>query len=218
MTESDWRKLLLLACFWLGYFGLHSALASLRAKNWFASRHPQRMPFYRLGFNGLALLTLLPLLWLFDGPMLWAWRGSGAWLANGLALAALIGFAATLKAYDGQVFIGLRQCKEGTRRTADPERFHLSTLHRYVRHPWYFLSLVLIWTRDMNAAMLLSCVMMTLYFIVGSRLEEGKLLLAYGDSYRRYMERVPGLFPLPWKSINASEAVELGHQIQAFAR
>ncbi len=209
MTKSDWRDLLLLSVFWLGYFILHSALASLRVKHWFASRHPQQMPFYRLGFNVLALLTLLPLLWLFDGPALWAWRGIGVWLADGLALAALAGFAVSLKYYDGQAFSGLRQWKEGTRRIEDLEHFQLSPLHRYVRHPWYFLSLVLIWTRDMNALMLLSCVMMTLYFIVGSRLEEGKLLLAYGTNYRRYMDRVPGLFPLPWKSISAREAAEL---------
>jgi methanethiol S-methyltransferase len=209
MTESDWRNLLFLGFFWLGYFILHSALASLRVKNWFAARYPRRMPFYRLGFNGLALLTLLPLLWLFDSPPLWAWRGIGAWLANGLALMALLGFAATLKHYDGQAFAGFRQWREGTRRAEDLERFQLSPLHRFVRHPWYFLSLVLIWTRDMNVSMLLSCSMMTFYFIVGSRLEEGKLRLAYGDSYRRYMERVPALLPLPWKSISAREAAEL---------
>jgi len=209
MTESDWRNLLLLSLFWLTYFVVHSALASLRVKNRFAARYPQRMPFYRLGFNVLALLTLLPLLWLFDSPLLWTWRGIGAWLANGLALSALLGFVASLKYYDGQAFAGLRQGKRGSRRPEDYECFQLSPLHRHVRHPWYFLSLVLIWTRDMNAAMLLSCVMMTIYFIVGSRLEEGKLLAAYGDSYRRYMDRVPGLIPLPWKSISAQEAAEL---------
>ncbi len=209
MTESDWRNLLLLSLFWLAYFSLHSALASLRVKNWFASRFPQRMPYYRLGFNVLALLTLLPLPWLFDSPTLWAWRGIGAWLSNGVALATVVGFVATLDAYDGRAFIGLRQREARTRRVEYPERFRLSPLHRYVRHPWYFLSLALIWTRDMNAAMLLSCVMMTIYFIVGSRLEEGKLVAVYGDSYRRYMKRVSGLLPLPWKSISAREAAEL---------
>jgi methanethiol S-methyltransferase len=209
MTESDWRNLLLLGLFWLGYFVLHSALAALPVKNWFASQYPKRMPFYRLGFNVVALLTLLPLCWLFDSPALWAWRGVGAWLANGIALAVLIGFVATLKDYDGQVFMGLRQWRDGTRQVEDPERFHLSPLHRHVRHPWYCLSLALLWTRDMNAAMLLSCVMMTVYFIVGSRLEEGKLVAAYGHAYRRYMARVPGLVPLPWRSISAREAAEL---------
>lgn len=202
----------LLALSWLGYFSLHSALASLRIKGWVALHYPEWMPLYRLGFNILAVLMLLPIFWLVarnPGPMLWAWQGLGAWLANGLALAALLGFMKSLNYCDTREFLGLRQWKSRTQRVEDQEGFHLSPFHRYVRHPWYSFGLVLIWTRDMNAAMLLSGVMMTVYFIVGSRLEEGKLVAYHGDAYRRYMERVPGLIPLPWKSLTAKEAAEL---------
>ncbi|MDP3481903.1 MAG: hypothetical protein Q8S05_01185 [Sulfuricella sp.] len=212
MTESDWRNIALLALSWLGYFAMHSALASLWAKSWVALHYPERMPLYRLSFNILAVLMLLPILWLMvrnPGPTLWAWQGLGAWLANGLALAAVFGFMKSLNYYDTQEFIGMRQWKSHTRRVEDQEGFHLSPFHRYVRHPWYFFGLVLIWTRDMNAAMLLSSVMMTVYFIIGSRLEEEKLVVYHGDVYRRYMERVPGLIPLPWKSLTAKEAAEL---------
>ncbi len=54
-----------------------------------------------------------------------------------------------------------------------------------------------------------SAVLLTAYFLVGSRLEENKLVHAYGDRYRRYMERVPGLLPWPGKSISAQEASEI---------
>lgn len=212
MTESDWRNMVFLALAWLGYFALHSALASLRMKSWVASRYPQRMPLYRLSFNILAVLMLLPILWLMvrsPGPTLWAWQGWEAWLANGLALAAVFGFLKSLNYYDTQEFLGLRQWKSHTQRVEDQEGFHLSPFHRYVRHPWYSFGLVLIWTRDMNAAMLLSGAMMTVYFILGSRLEEKKLVVYHGDIYRRYMELVPGLVPLPWKSLTAKEAAEL---------
>lgn len=212
MTESDWQDLALLALFWLGYFVVHSVLASLRVKGWVALHHPERMPLYRLSYNIFAVLMLLPILWLMvrnPGPTLWAWQGLGAWLANGLALAAVFGFMKSLNYYDTQEFLGLRQWKLHTQRVEDQEGFHLSPFHRYVRHPWYSFGLVLIWTRDMNAAMLLSSVMMTVYFIIGSRLEEKKLVVYHGDVYRRYMERVPGLIPLPWKSLTAQEAAEL---------
>lgn len=212
MTEPDWLNMAVLALSWLGYFALHSALASLRAKSWVAVHYPERMPLYRLGFNMFAALALLPILWLMarhPGPSLWAWQGIGAWLANGLALAAVFGFMKSLDYYDTQEFLGLRQWKSRTRRVEDQEGFHLSPFHRYVRHPWYFFGLVLIWTRDMNAAMLLSGAMITVYFIIGSRLEEMKLVIYHGEVYRRYMERVPGLIPLPWKSLTAKEAAEL---------
>jgi protein-S-isoprenylcysteine O-methyltransferase Ste14 len=212
MTQSNSTDLILLVLFWLGYFTVHSALASLSVKRWGATHYPGQMPFYRLSFNILALLTLVPILWLIykhRSPPLWAWQGAGAWLSNALALAALLGFMASLKHYDAQAFIGMQQWKARTQRLEDMESFQLSPFHRFVRHPWYFFSLVLIWTRDMNAALLVSGVMMTAYFVIGSKLEERKLVGAYGDAYRRYMQRVPGLIPLPWKTITAKEAAEL---------
>lgn len=206
-----------LSFLWLGYFCLHSILASLKVKSWVAAHYPQRMPFYRLSYNVLAVLLLLPILWLMarhPGPVVWAWQGIGAWLANGLALAAVAGFLLSMKSYDGSEFLGLRQLRSNCRQVTDQENFHLSPLHRYVRHPWYFFGLVLIWTRDMNAAMLLSSVMMTGYFIIGSKLEEKKLVVYYGETYKRYMRQVPGLFPLPWKSLSAEAAAELVNAAQ----
>lgn len=212
MTDSTWQDMALLLLCWLGYFALHSALASLPVKRRVATLHPKLMPGYRLIFNMLSVLMLLPILWLMHrtpGPWLWRWNGVAAWLANGLALAALLGFLRSLKFYDTKEFIGLRQWRSHTCRVEDQEHFHLSPFHRYVRHPWYFFGLVLIWTRDMNASLLLSSAMITLYFIAGSRLEEKKLLIYHGETYHRYMERVPGLFPLPWKFLSAEGAREL---------
>ncbi len=212
MTESAWCDVVLLAFCWIAYFALHSALASLAVKRRVAAGWPSLMPYYRLTFNVLASLLILPILWLTyraPEPMLWRWQGIGAWLANGLALAALFGFWLSLKSYDMQEFLGLRQLQAQVRKVEDQEHFHLSTFHRHVRHPWYFFGLVLVWTRDMSATTLLSSVFITLYFIIGSRLEEKKLLVYHGDTYRRYMERVPGLIPLPWKYLATDEAEAL---------
>ena len=212
MTESAWRDIVLLSFCWIGYFALHSALASLVVKRRVAADWPNLMPYYRLTFNILASLLILPILWLtyhVPEPMLWRWQGIAAWLANGLALAAIFGFWLSLKSYDMQEFLGLRQLQLHVRKVEDQEHFHLSPFHRFVRHPWYFFGLVLIWTRDMSVTTLLSSVFITLYFVVGSRLEEKKLLVYHGDTYRRYMARVPGLIPLPWKFLTAEEAEAL---------
>ncbi|MFA6969895.1 MAG: hypothetical protein WC208_00705 [Gallionella sp.] len=212
MTESAWQDIVLLSLCWIGYFALHSALASLVVKRSVSAAWPNLMPYYRLMFNILALLLILPILWLTfhdPGPMLWRWQGIAAWLANGLALAAIFCFWLSLKNYDMQEFLGLRQLQLHVRKVEDQEHFHLSPFHRFVRHPWYFFGLVVIWTRDISVTTLLSSVMITLYFFVGSRLEEKKLLVYHGDTYRRYMARVPGLIPLPWKSLTAKEAEAL---------
>jgi methanethiol S-methyltransferase len=212
MTDSTYRDMVLLAVCWIAYFAVHSTLASLAIKRKVAAAWPGLMPYYRLTFNVVASLLILPIIWLTyhnPGQMLWRWQGAAAWLANGLALAALVCFWVSLRHYDMQEFLGLRQLRHHVQKVEDQEHFHLSPFHRYVRHPWYFFGLVLVWTRDMNATTLLSSAFITLYFVIGSRLEEKKLLTYHGDTYRRYMARVPGLIPLPWKSLTAEEGRKL---------
>jgi protein-S-isoprenylcysteine O-methyltransferase Ste14 len=197
---------------WLAYFALHSVLASLRVKRWAAVRFPALMPAYRIGFNAIATLALLPIIWLLyrnPGPSLWAWSGAWRILANGLALAAVAGFLFTLRGYDGSEFLGIRQWRRQARTVEDQECFHLSAIHRFVRHPWYFLSLLILWTRDMSEAMLATAVIMTCYFVVGAKMEERKLIVYHGKRYVNYMEKVSSLLPLPWKVISESEAREL---------
>jgi protein-S-isoprenylcysteine O-methyltransferase Ste14 len=212
VTDAAYLRLSLLVLAWLVYFGLHSLLASLPLKRWVARNHPDWTPGYRLFFNISATLLLVPPLaitYLERGPWLWEWTGIGWWIANGLAAAAAFGILWSLRWYDGSEFLGLRQWRSGVRAAEDQESFHLSPLHRYVRHPWYSLGLVLVWTRDMDPAFLTTAAMITLYFILGSRLEESKLLVYHGERYRSYRRQVPGLIPLPWRYLTRDQARDL---------
>jgi protein-S-isoprenylcysteine O-methyltransferase Ste14 len=203
---------LILAAAWAGYFAVHSFLASLPVKRWVAARRPRWMRAYRLMFNAAALgLLAVPagLLLAWRSEPLWQWTGPAWWIANGAALLAILGFLWSLRFYDGPEFIGLRQWVGRVRRVEDQERLRISPLHRFVRHPWYTFGLVLIWTRSMDPALLISACAITVYFVIGSRLEERKLMTYYGDAYRAYRERVPGLVPLPWKHLDPGTAAEL---------
>jgi len=205
-------ELALLALGWTAYFALHSALASLAVKRAVAARWPRFVPAYRLAFNALALLLVLPLLaWTLThpGPELWRWSGGWRWVADGSAALALIGVTWTLRDYDGSEFLGLRQWRDREQRIEDQESFHLSTLHRFVRHPWYSLGLVLLWTRDMDAARLVAATLATGYLVIGSWLEERKLLVYHGERYRSYRQRVPALVPRPWRWLDAESAERL---------
>lgn len=201
-----------LALGFVAYFALHSLLASLRLKRLVQARWPAAMPAYRLTYNAVSVILLLPLLWWMQqhpGPLVWQWQGAARWLMNGLALTAIGGFLWSMKSYDGMVFIGWRQWRERHRVSTDPERLHISTLHRFVRHPWYFFLLVLMWTQDIHLAQLFAYGLVSGYLVVGSWLEEQKLKTHYGEAYRRYCQRVPGLIPLPWRWLSAAEADEL---------
>lgn len=201
-------QILLLTLSWLVYFGLHSLLASIGVKQYVALRWPRAMPAYRLVFNVLAAVLLAVPLGLSltgSGPWFWRWSGVASYLSLLLSVAALAGFLWSLKYYDVREFLGLRQLSERNANVDDQEQFQLSPLHRWVRHPWYFFALVIIWTRDMNATMLVTAIVVTLYFVIGSRLEEQKPIRYHGEIYRRYRERVPGLVPLPWKFLRDAD-------------
>ena len=201
-----------LALGWVAYAALHSLLAALRCKAWVTRRWPAFAPYYRLAFNLQSVILVLPLVWAtyaIPGDWLWRWTGIGAWLTNGLALMAVAGFVLSSGTYDMGEFLGTTPWREKRADATEHDGFRISTLHRYVRHPWYALGLVLLWTRDMNAPLLVSAGAVTLYLFVGAWLEERKLEAHFGAAYRDYRQRVPGLVPLLWKRLPEKEATEL---------
>lgn len=204
--------LLTLGLVWLAYFLLHSLFSLLSLKRWVAERFPIVSRYYRIVFNVLAILLIIPPLWLMyslAGDVLWQWQGAGLYLSNFLGLLVLAGFVWSMRYYDGMDFLGVRQIGSDNVYVEDQEQFCLSPLHHFVRHPWYFLALVFIWSRDMDTAFFVSAVMITLYFIVGSWFEEKKLLVFHGEIYRCYQRYVPGLFPMPWRYLNKAKREEV---------
>lgn len=209
---SDAVHLAWLALAWAAYGAVHSLLAAAGFKAWVATRAPRWVPAYRLAYNLFALVALLSILWMIarhPGPWLWRWQGPLAWLMNGLTLLAAGLLVFGPGTYDLAEFLGLRQLQERRVGIGDQEPLRISALHRYVRHPWYALCLVLLWTRDMSAALLVSALAITAYFVVGSWLEERKLLARFGPAYGQYMARVPGLVPRPWRRLSREEARKL---------
>lgn len=203
------NHILLLILSWVTYFVIHSLLASLWFKQWVGNYCPRCLVVYRLSYNILAtILLLIPLMLMIQwkGQLLWQWQGVMLWFMNGLSLLAILGFIVTLKYYDMSEFLGFKQLKEFTE--SEPEQFTISPFHRYVRHPWYFFAIVIMWTRPMDSMMLTSVIAMTLYFAIGLWLEERKLVQHYGDIYCRYQQQVPALIPLPWRFLRSGENYE----------
>lgn len=203
-TTFPTLPLLILGLSWAAYFALHSWLASRGLKHTLEIHWPALMPRYRLLYNLLAVVLLVPpvlLLLTTQSPMVWQWQGGWRWVSHALLLFSLTGFWFTTRYYDMPSFMGITQ--------ATATHFSLSPVHRYVRHPWYFLGLILLWSRDMDAARLLVALLASGYLWYGSRLEDRKLVTEFGAVYRSYLDRVPGLFPLPGRTISRHEANQL---------
>jgi len=147
---------------------------------------------YRLLYSVLGVLTTALWLWfihqLSDTPLyqtsglLWWLLFSLQLFGVGIALAALVPI-------DGAVFLGLR--KEG--KTQDP--FIVRGVYRYIRHPMYTgTMLILLAMPEQTVNGLNLAVMVCIYFIVGSKFEEKRMLLEHPD-YKKYQDEVPAFIP-----------------------
>lgn len=177
---------------------IHSLLASLRAKElalgWFGANF---MRFYRLLYNGFAVLSFAPVLaiaaltksrTLYIVPFPW----SGLMVLG--EILAIIGLVIALSQTGIWEFIGLPQLGE----SAGPSRLNTSGLYRYVRHPLYAMGLVFIWLfPHMTISILVINVSLTIYILIGALFEERKLRLVFGQEYIDYASVTPMIIPFP---------------------
>ena len=105
-------------------------------------------------------------------------------------------------------FIGLQQLLRGGEPIpADQhERLVTSGPYRWVRHPLYSTTIVilLLWP-SMTANWAAFVAVSTAYFFLGSIPEEEKLVEEFGDAYRRYQQVVPRLVPAPGRAYQSGK-------------
>jgi methanethiol S-methyltransferase len=189
---------LIIAAAVIAYGILHSLLASSAAKRWLRGLlGPGIDRFYRLGYNAVAIISFLPVLALLawrPGPVIY--RLHSPWDVLALAMQALAAalLAVGLVQTDAWSFLGLRQL---ARQPQPPARLITNGLYRWVRHPLYTAGLLILWlTPILTSGLLALNLMLTVYILIGSRLEERRLVAEFGEAYQAYQRRVPSLLPL----------------------
>jgi methanethiol S-methyltransferase len=206
---------------WVVFGIFHSLFASERVKKAVVSTLPSAcvrhvsVSCYRLLYNVISIGLVLSLgdfaswdcdVTTPDADYLYLYpSGSVAKaVSDAVGVLAVVGFLHVCTAYDLFYFAGLR---------AVPSKpLGWSFLHRFSRHPWYLCSLLFIWSRPMDRLKLLSALMATLYFFVGSTFEEHRLCRTaglVGERYRKYTALVPSIVPRPWKYLTAEQAAIL---------
>lgn len=195
----------LMALLWGGWCALHSVLAA----RWVTERLEQYMGvvyrrFYRLLYNGISVVSLVAVMLytrgvVGEGETLWVWSGVGGMMQVLLWAIAVVVFVLGLRRYDMGQFLGVAQLwGVAGRGIAAGGGVDTGGILSAVRHPWYLAILLLLWARDMQLADLVVNAVLMLYLVVGTVLEERKLLADFGAEYRAYQQRVSMLVPWKW--------------------
>jgi methanethiol S-methyltransferase len=201
---AHWNYVVL-ALLWIAYGILHSALISITVTDFFKRLLRQNYRYYRLFFNLFSAVTLLPLViysysarWRTE--LLFEWESDIRIVQYGLIALAAALLVSGARHYSLLQFLGIRQIVEGRSggaMTVSGE-FDSSGILGVVRHPWYVAVFILLWARDLDLARVTVNLVLSAYLVVGTLLEERKLVLEFGDKYRAYQRQVSMFIPLKW--------------------
>lgn len=175
---------------------VHSLLASTWVKDLFRHKLGNRpMKFYRLFYNIFAVVSILPVLFLMltlpDDPLYQVPAPFSFVMRVGQLLSVVLLFVAVFQT-DLLSFVGLRQLFEEEK----TGRLIVSGLYRYVRHPLYTFSLLILWlSPNMSVNSFVIYVALTVYVLVGIIFEERKLVREFGQEYEQYRSVTPMLVP-----------------------
>lgn len=188
---------------WTAWCVIHSAMISLTVTNFLKRRLGVRFRYYRIVFNVVSAVLLIPIIIYSsgrDGHVFFRREGTLIFFQLPLLAAGFLLLLAGARQYDMFQFLGLRQLKTSTSHLAltASGRLDTSGILSKTRHPWYLAAILLIWSRGFGLSTVLTNIVLTVYLIIGTFLEERKLLIEFGQEYRDYQRRVSVLFPFKW--------------------
>jgi len=181
---------------WIGFALLHSVLAAPGVKAPIQRAMGRYSRYYTLSYSGVATISLAGILaWQYTipSPVLGPFPilKYVAGLIAGVPGLWLMGIC--IRKYFFQLS-GISALYGEEQR---PELV-ISGVHRYIRHPLYLGTLLVVWGLFLFFPLLsnlLAVVVITLYTVIGSWLEERKLLRTFGVAYEDYQRQTPMLIP-----------------------
>jgi hypothetical protein len=190
------QSLVFNVCLCLVFFLQHSGMIRNRTQRWMS----QFIPEYYLGavFSIVSALLLLALVIL--------WQESTVVFASAEGIYRLALRALFFLSIAGQIWgtwslksadlFGTKALLCNRSETQLPSPIVIGGPYRWIRHPLYLTTLLMIWSQpDLSADRLLFNVLFTVWIIAGTVLEERDLIGVYGDDYRKYQLSVPMLIP-----------------------
>lgn len=181
----------------LFFFAQHSLMARKPFRLWLKSFLPA--PYYG-GFyavaSGIAVLVLV-IFWQEAPLTLFSIQGFMRLLFRGIFVLAVAGVAWTVLSLGFFVNFRLQPMVDDLRgRQSSSSLITDRGPYRWVRHPLYLSSLLMIWSKpDLTLDRLLFNLVFTIWVVIAILFEERDLVSTYGDSYRAYQRKIPMLIP-----------------------
>lgn len=201
-------KYLFIALVWTGYCSLHSYLISIRFTTLMTRLLKDYYAFYRLAYVVISFVLLVPLVKFttqLNDPVIVTYGFPLSIVRYVLISGSLLMFFwAFFFDYDSASFFGIRQILNfGRIKKKDPsEIIKKKGLLGIIRHPMYFALIIYLWCQTFRLSDIVVNTVLTLYIFIGTRLEENKLLMEFGDPYIKYQHEVPMIIPFIKRRVN----------------
>ena len=192
---------LLITLIWIAYCSLHSYLISIRFTKLMMRTLKSYYAFYRLFYVLISIVLLFPVIHYtsqLKSDIIIAYHPPWSLFRYALLVCSLGMFLkAFIFDYDAMSFFGLRQISDFSKKKiiSAGQGIKKSGLLGIVRHPMYFAVILFLWCQTFRLSDIVANIVLTAYIIIGTRLEERKLVLEFGDSYVQYQREVPMLIP-----------------------
>jgi methanethiol S-methyltransferase len=181
------------------FFLQHSVMVRRSFRRRLAAVLP--FPYHGLFYTFSSALALFAVVLLWQPYPLVLVDANGAFrlVLRAILLLSGAGFLWSVLALESFDPFGIKAIRQGRRElNAKSEQFVVRGPYRWVRHPIYFFSLLVIWSYPvLTADRLLFNTLWTIWIVVGTILEERDLAAEFGEPYTSYQQRVPMLLPWP---------------------
>jgi len=200
-----YQDYILLSLLWIAYCVVHSALISITVTDFLERALRDKYRFYRLFFNIFSVGTLVPLFMYsnsarWETELLFSWEGHLRIIQYCLIALAAILVLTGARHYSMLQFLGIQQIlqeKSGGGMTGTGGIDNNGVLSA-VRHPWYLAVFILLWAKDLNLTGITINLVLSAYLVIGTLLEERKLVFKCGEKYELYQGQVSMFIPLKW--------------------
>jgi methanethiol S-methyltransferase len=200
-------KYLFVSLIWVAYCALHSFLISISVTNILTRVFKKYYAFYRLFY---IIISFVLLVWVInygsrmEDEIIITYVPPWSIIRYALMTASLlIFFWAFFFNYDALSFFGIRQILHfGKAINANPsEAIRKNGLLGIIRHPMYLALIIYLLCQNFRMVDIIVNTILIIYVIIGTKLEENKLVLEFGEAYVKYQREVPMIIPFTKKTV-----------------